>query len=333
MSDQNPAPGWYPAPHANNELRYWDGVQWLEPQAPPAPVAAAEAETIAFPTAPLPADAPTVALPSAGHVTGAYGATGGPGVPTPGGGSSAPTEFPVPTRVSEPTPEKKPKSKKGWIIGGSVAAAVILISSVASAMGGGGNKTDVADEKPAASTATTVDEEPAEEPEPEPDPVVMVAVPDVTGQTATEALATLMAAGLNPPVLTALADPLAKVLSTSPAANTEVEEGTEIALTLEEKPAYTLAQQNAISSAQDYLEYSGFSRTGLIGQLEYEGFSTEEATFGVDNAGADWNAEAAETAQQYLDYSSFSRQGLYDQMAYEGFLPAEIEFGLAAVGY
>lgn len=324
MSDQNPAPGWYPAPHANNELRYWDGVQWLEPQ-PPTAILSTDAETVAFPTTPVSADAPTVALPSAAPAAGGFGA---PGLPAAGG---APSQFPLPTRLSEPTPGKKPKSKKGWVIGGSVAAAVIVISSVASAMGGGGNKTDVAEEKPAASTATTVEEEPVDAPEPE--PVVMIAVPDVTGQTATEALATLMAAGLNPPVLSALADPLAKVLSTTPAANSEVEEGTEIALTLEEKPVFTLAQQNAIRSAQSYLDYTGFSRTGLIGQLEYEGFSTEEATFGADNAGADWNAEAAEKAQQYLDYSSFSRDGLYDQMAYEGFLPVEIEFGLAAVGY
>lgn len=30
----NPAPGWYPAPHANGEQRYWDGSQWQEPAAP-----------------------------------------------------------------------------------------------------------------------------------------------------------------------------------------------------------------------------------------------------------------------------------------------------------
>lgn len=30
MSDQSPPAGWYPAPHANNEQRYWDGSQWLE---------------------------------------------------------------------------------------------------------------------------------------------------------------------------------------------------------------------------------------------------------------------------------------------------------------
>ncbi|MDR6142377.1 hypothetical protein QE375_001931 [Microbacterium foliorum] len=30
MTDQSPVPGWYPAPHANNEQRYWDGAQWLD---------------------------------------------------------------------------------------------------------------------------------------------------------------------------------------------------------------------------------------------------------------------------------------------------------------
>lgn len=36
----NPAPGWYPAPHANGEQRYWDGSQWVEPTTSPAPPAA-----------------------------------------------------------------------------------------------------------------------------------------------------------------------------------------------------------------------------------------------------------------------------------------------------
>jgi len=29
LSQETPA-GWYPAPHANNELRYWDGARWVE---------------------------------------------------------------------------------------------------------------------------------------------------------------------------------------------------------------------------------------------------------------------------------------------------------------
>lgn len=35
-----PAPGWYPAPHANNEQQYWDGHQWTSPP-PPTPRSAA----------------------------------------------------------------------------------------------------------------------------------------------------------------------------------------------------------------------------------------------------------------------------------------------------
>lgn len=95
----------------------------------------------------------------------------------------------------------------------------------------------------------------------------------------------------------------------------------------------TMGQQNALQKAHDYLEYSAFSYTGLIGQLEYEGFTTEEATFAADNCGADWNAQAAAKAQDYLDYSSFSRQGLVDQLIYEGFTAEQAEYGVAAVGY
>lgn len=35
-----------------------------------------------------------------------------------------------------------------------------------------------------------------------------------------------------------------------------------------------------------------FSYDGLISQLQYEGFSYEQATYGVDNCGADWNSQA-----------------------------------------
>ncbi len=317
MTDQNPAPGWYPAPHANNELRYWDGVQWLVPQPPaPAPTAGVDAPTAILPSG----EAPTEILPSSEVSNVQPDVFGVTAPPYP---SAPPAAFPA----AAPGDAPKKSKKKGLIIAGAVLAGLIVVSGIANAVNGGSNDSPTADEKPAAVSDTTVAVEEEEE------PVVMVTVPDVTGMTATEALVALTNAGLNAPVLTTLADPLAKVLSTTPAAGASVEEGADVTLALEEKPKFTLAQQNAINSAQSYLAYSGFSRTGLIGQLEYEGFSTEEATFGVDNAGADWNAEAAETAQQYLDYSSFSRQGLYDQMAYEGFLPAEIEFGLAAVGY
>lgn len=278
MSDHLPAPGWYPAPHANNDQRYWDGVQWLEPAA-------------AAPAAPT----ALIAEP---------GATG--------------------------TPQRKLSSRsKVLIIAGSVVAATILIAGIGSAVSGGKPNEPVADVRP--TSAATV--EPADEVEEEPPAPIMVSVPEVVGMTASDAYNAMTAAGLTPPAMSSFADPAAIVLSTAPVAGTQAEEGSDVTFTLEEKPKLTLGQENAISKAQSYLSLMGFSRTGLIEQLQFEGFSPEEATFGADSAGADWNAECAEKAQSYIDMMSFSRQGLYDQLAFEGFQASEIEFGLAAVGY
>lgn len=64
------------------------------------------------------------------------------------------------------------------------------------------------------------------------------------------------------------------------------------------------------------VNYSAFNRTGLIKQLECEGFSRTDATYGTDALNADWNEQAALSAQSYLDYSSFSRsRPVIDQQA------------------
>lgn len=101
----------------------------------------------------------------------------------------------------------------------------------------------------------------------------------------------------------------------------------------EPSETYTLGQKNAMRKANDYLNYSAFSYTGLIEQLKYEGYSVEDATFAVDRCGADWNQQAAKKAQDYLDYSAFSREGLIDQLKYEGFTQEQAEYGATAVGY
>jgi hypothetical protein len=98
-------------------------------------------------------------------------------------------------------------------------------------------------------------------------------------------------------------------------------------------PVETMSQSNAVSTAEDYIQYSSFSRSGLIDQLKYEGFSTADSTYAVDNITVDWNEQAAQTAQEYLDTSSFSRDGLYDQLIYEGFSSSQANYGLDAVGY
>ncbi|WP_178386495.1 Ltp family lipoprotein, partial [Pseudomonas aeruginosa] len=61
-------------------------------------------------------------------------------------------------------------------------------------------------------------------------------------------------------------------------------------------------------------------------------YSTEDATYGVDKLGADWNEQAAKKAQSYLDVMPFSRSSLIDQLVFDGFTQAEAEYGVTAVG-
>lgn len=94
----------------------------------------------------------------------------------------------------------------------------------------------------------------------------------------------------------------------------------------------TVSQKNAVRSAKSYLEYSAFSYTGLIKQLEYEKFSHNDAVYGVDNSGADWFEQAAKAAKAYMEYSAFSRGSLIEQLKYEGYTQAQAEHGADAVG-
>ena len=84
--------------------------------------------------------------------------------------------------------------------------------------------------------------------------------------------------------------------------------------------------------AEDYLSFSAFSRSGLIDQLKFEGYSLEDATYGVDSVHANWNEQAAKSAQEYLHSSSFSHSGLVGQLEYEGFTPAQAEYGVSQAG-
>ena len=81
---------------------------------------------------------------------------------------------------------------------------------------------------------------------------------------------------------------------------------------------FTVAQENAIDSAQSYLDMSGFSHDGLVEQLSSkygDGYSVKDATVAVDALDVDWNAEAVQSAKSYLDMSGFSRAGLIQQLS------------------
>lgn len=122
-------------------------------------------------------------------------------------------------------------------------------------------------------------------------------------------------------------------VSQSAEANSTIYEGDKIIIiySLGKEPA--IGQKNALKTGKDYLRTMSFSYTGLIKQLEYEGYSKEEATYGADNCGADWNEQAAKMAKEYMNTMSFSRSGLINQLKYEGFTNAQAEYGASAVGY
>jgi TM2 domain-containing membrane protein YozV len=94
----------------------------------------------------------------------------------------------------------------------------------------------------------------------------------------------------------------------------------------------TAGEENARRSAENYLSFSPFSRSGLVEQLLFEGFTQAEAEYGVDVLSADWNEQAAKSADNYLSFSAFSRSGLIDQLVFEGFSDSEAQYGVDSVG-
>lgn len=105
----------------------------------------------------------------------------------------------------------------------------------------------------------------------------------------------------------------------TPIETTEAHSETEISM--------TTGQKNALKSAKNYLSFSAFSYDGLIKQLEFEKYTTEEAIFAVENCGADWNEQALKSARNYLSFSAFSYSGLIKQLEFEGFTSEQAAYG------
>ena len=104
-------------------------------------------------------------------------------------------------------------------------------------------------------------------------------------------------------------------------------------------PSYTVAQANAIKSAQQYLSLGGgFSRAGLITQLSSkngEGFKQADAVFAVNHIKVDYNQQAVLSAKAYLSMGGFSRAGLIEQLsskAGDGYTKAQATYAADHVG-
>ena len=95
----------------------------------------------------------------------------------------------------------------------------------------------------------------------------------------------------------------------------------------------TLSQKNAVSKAEDYLVLTAFSKSGLIEQLEFEGYSNADATYAVNKISVDWKEQAVLKGKDYLDFTSFSRSGLIEQLQFEGFSYEEANYAADTIGY
>lgn len=99
-----------------------------------------------------------------------------------------------------------------------------------------------------------------------------------------------------------------------------------------DSPNVDVSKQNALRVAKSYLNIGGFSKNGLIKQLEYEEFALDEVTYAVDNCGANWNEQAFKMAKSYLEISGFSRDGLIEQLEFEGFTHEQAIYGVTQNG-
>ena len=105
----------------------------------------------------------------------------------------------------------------------------------------------------------------------------------------------------------------------------------------QEEEAVPFEYEQALKSAQNYVDALHFSRQGLKQQLTSEygsGFSEEAAEYALEHVDVDYKEEAVEAAQSYLDAMSFSREGLKQQLTSEygsGFTEEEAEYALDQV--
>lgn len=242
-----------------------------------------------------------------GHGPSSIGADGRPGV----AGFSAP----------ENNKPKRPLSR-GKKIGIGVAGFVVLAIIVGSCGG--------SDEQP--SSAPTATDAPTASPSSPTAvaPVVSSADASASAEAEAAAEASAQAAAEASAKAEAEAEASAKAQAEAEAEAAAKEEAEASAKA--EAESGTLSQQNALRSAENYLDFSAFSRSGLINQLEFEDFSTKDATWAVDRVTVDWNEQAAKSAEQYLDFSSFSRKGLIDQLMFEGYTKKQAEYGVSKTG-
>ena len=136
------------------------------------------------------------------------------------------------------------------------------------------------------------------------------------------------------PVIDATTEPTAEPMVDATTAPSVVKPTTTVPTA---KPV-SAEQQNAVRSAQSYLETGAFSRKRLIEQLSSdagEGYSLQASTKAVDSLDINYNEQATKSAKRYLSLSGFSRKRLIEQLesdAGEGFTHSQAVYGVNKAG-
>jgi hypothetical protein len=236
----------------------------------------------------------------------------------PGVTPETPTGVLPATLAGVPSETHPPAARKNWFVRHKILTAigaVLLLGIVSSLANGGGTKSDrvAAIDQVATSTA----------------PAQSAADKAAAAQAVIDKAAADKAAADQAVVDQAAADKAAAaqaVIDKAAAAKTAA------AKKIADANRLTTAQENAKRKAESYIEMSGFSRSGLIEQLKFEGFTENDAKRAIDSMHVNWNTEAEQKAKSYVDMSGFSRSGLIEQLIFEGFTKTQAAHGANSVG-
>ena len=94
-------------------------------------------------------------------------------------------------------------------------------------------------------------------------------------------------------------------------------------------PVYSDSNNYAARKAQQYLDYTPMSCSGLMKQLEFDGFTSSQAKYGAQQSDACSGTDiyAARKARQYLEYTPMSCSGLIKQLEFDGFTSSQAQNG------
>ena len=101
--------------------------------------------------------------------------------------------------------------------------------------------------------------------------------------------------------------------------------------TTSDSSPYGSAKEAAAAEAKRFLENANYSYDGLYNELIYMGYAEEDAKYGVDNCGADWNEQAIKRAKALASQTDYDLDKLVEKLESEGFTHEQAEIAAQVV--